>query len=228
MSKRIRLSVSPAEERKTDWSKCFLCQVDTSESLILPEKKKTQKGSGLTTLANNIPQFHMINKMPIPVMAADQPLYAIAKQIQWQWPEQYGEDKFIVMFGGLHIEMASLKLLGDKLKSSGWTEALAEAEVATSGTADSFLSASNVVKTRQAHLITASSLYGLMKDAFSNSEGQFEDKEQELYAFREWCNSRSSQIPQFQFWATVLNLEILVFCFIRAYRESDFQLYRGE
>ena len=67
MSKRIRLSVSPAEERKTDWSKCFLCQVDTSESLILPEKKKTQKGSGLTTLANNIPQFHMINEMPIPI-----------------------------------------------------------------------------------------------------------------------------------------------------------------
>lgn len=168
----------------------------------------------------------LLNPGQTPVMAADQPLYAIAKQIQWQWPETYGENKFIVMFGGLHIEMAALKLLGDLLKGSGWTAALTEAEVATSGTADSFISVSNVAKTRQAHLITACSLYGLMKDAFLNSEGQFEDKEQELDAFRHWCNTRSSQVPQFHFWATILNLELLVFCFIRSYRESDFELYR--
>jgi len=37
------------------------------------------------------------------VMAVDQPLFALAKQIQWQWPNTYGEDKFIVMFGGLYI-----------------------------------------------------------------------------------------------------------------------------
>ena len=37
-----------------------------------------------------------------PVVAADQPLYPLAKQIQWKWPE-HGEDKVIMMFGGLHI-----------------------------------------------------------------------------------------------------------------------------
>ncbi len=35
----------------------------------------------------------------------DQPLFAIAKNIQWKWPLDYGEDKFLIMFGGLHIEM---------------------------------------------------------------------------------------------------------------------------
>ena len=45
-----------------------------------------------------------------PVLAADQPLYAIAKQIQWTWPTTLGEDHFVVMFGGLHIEMAILKV----------------------------------------------------------------------------------------------------------------------
>ena len=80
-------------------------------------------------------------------MAVDQPLFALAKQIQWQWPNTYGEDMFIVMFGGLHIEMAAFRLLGDLLKGSGWTGALTEAGIATSGTADSLLSASRVANT---------------------------------------------------------------------------------
>ena len=37
-------------------------------------------------------------------------LFALAKQIQWTWSESYGEDKLVVMFGGLHIEMAALKI----------------------------------------------------------------------------------------------------------------------
>ena len=110
-------------------------------------------------------------------MAVDQPLFALAKQIQWQWPNTYGEDKFIVMFGGLHIEMAAFRLLGDLLKGSGWTGALIVAEIAMSGTADSFLLASSVAKTRQANLITACALYDLMKSAFNKIEGQFDDKE---------------------------------------------------
>ena len=40
------------------------------------------------------------------VVTFDQPLYALAKQIQFKWPDRYGKDKLVVMFGGLHIEMA--------------------------------------------------------------------------------------------------------------------------
>lgn len=69
-----------------------------------------------------------LNPSQIPVIAADQPLYALAKQIQWHWPD-FGEDKFILMFGGLHIEMAALRSVGTLLKDSGWTNALTEAEI---------------------------------------------------------------------------------------------------
>ena len=51
-----------------------------------------------------------------PVVTFDQPIYALAKQIQFRWPEKYGEDKLVVMFGGLHIEMAALKMLGTGYK----------------------------------------------------------------------------------------------------------------
>ena len=55
------------------------------------------------------------------------------------------------MFGGLHIEMNVLRSLGSLLQDSGWTGALTEAVVATSGTAISFLSVVSITKTRQPH-----------------------------------------------------------------------------
>jgi hypothetical protein len=80
-----------------------------------------------------------LNPGQTPVIAFDQPLYALAKQIQWKWPEKYGEDKFVIMFGGLHIEMAALKTIGDWLQGSGWVQALVHVDITTPGTADSFL-----------------------------------------------------------------------------------------
>ena len=60
------------------------------------------------------------------------------------------------MFGGLHIEMAALKILGDWLDGSGWVQVLVQAEITTLGTADSFQRAPC---TRQAHQVTAAALY---------------------------------------------------------------------
>ena len=89
-----------------------------------------------------------LNPPQIPVIALDQPLFALAKMVQWKWPESYGEQKYVVMFGGLHLEMALWNTLGDFLGSSGWTTALVEAEVASSGVAESFLKASHLTRTR--------------------------------------------------------------------------------
>jgi len=59
-----------------------------------------------------------------PVVTLDQLLFAIAKQIQWQWPDRYGEKKVVVMFGGLHIEMTALKAIGKWLEGSVWAQVL--------------------------------------------------------------------------------------------------------
>ena len=55
-----------------------------------------------------------LNSGRIPVVTFGQPLYAIAKQVQWNWPDQFSEDQFVVMLGGHHT-------LGDWLDGSGWT-----------------------------------------------------------------------------------------------------------
>ena len=55
----------------------------------------------------------------IPFTALDQPLYSLAKQVQWSWPESHDEDKIVVKIGGLHIKMNRLKLFGDWFQGSG-------------------------------------------------------------------------------------------------------------
>ena len=53
-------------------------------------------------------------------ITGDQPRYAFMKQCQWQWPDDVGKDKYVVLVGGLHLEMAVLKMLGQWLDASGW------------------------------------------------------------------------------------------------------------
>ena len=37
-----------------------------------------------------------LNPGQIPVITFDQPLYALAKQIQWKWPDDYGQVRHYV------------------------------------------------------------------------------------------------------------------------------------
>lgn len=70
--------------------------------------------------------------------------------------------------GGLHIEMATLKTLGDWLNGSGWVQALVQADITTPGTADSFLQAAHVTRTRRVHQVTLAVLYILKCRAYDD------------------------------------------------------------
>lgn len=43
------------------------------------------------------------------VIACNQPLFALAKTIQLAWKDRTGDDKLVVMLGGLHIKQVALK-----------------------------------------------------------------------------------------------------------------------
>ena len=77
------------------------------------------------------------------VIAFDQPLYALAKQIKWRFPDMMGEDKLIVMLGGLHIELAVLEAIGSWLLGSGWTEVVAQAGITTTERAESLVTSAH-------------------------------------------------------------------------------------
>ena len=90
----------------------------------------------------------------IPVIACDGPIFAKAKYIRWTWPSTHGEDIMVILFGGPHLEMSMWNMLGYYLAGCGWTVALSEAGIASSGVADGLLNASYLTKTRYAHQIT--------------------------------------------------------------------------
>lgn len=125
-----------------------------------------------------------------PIITADQPIYALAKQVQWHWPEQYGEDNYLVMFRGLHVEITALRSIGTLLHGSGWTGALAEAGVASIGIADSYLSVASVTRTRQMHQVTACGLDELLKAAYTDYYRERADNNEDILGFEEWCESR--------------------------------------
>ena len=165
-----------------------------------------------------------LNPGQTPVITCDQPLYAIAKKIQWQWPETQGERNFVVVLGGLHIEMTAWRTLGDLLDGSGWTRAITQANVASSGTADSFLKASHVSRTRHAHQVTACSLHILMCRAYDEYVEGLTENDTKL-EFHQWRDYKSS-CPHFKYWSLVLKIQLTILLFVRSLREGQFRLYK--
>ncbi|KAL8573037.1 hypothetical protein ACOMHN_010467 [Nucella lapillus] len=106
-----------------------------------------------------------------------------------------------------------------------WVQALVQAEIATAGTADSFLRASHVLRTRRAHQVTAAALYILQHRAYKHyCLGETRDAE-DIPEFEDWCCQRGEDIPQFHYWATVLELELLVQAYVRSLRQGSLMMY---
>ena len=164
---------------------------------------------------------HQLNEDQTPVLTGDQPLYAIAKKLQWTWPELFGEDKFVVMLGAMHAELSGLKALGSWLSGSGWVEMIEEAGIAGQGTSESFLHASHIKRTRHAHEVTAEALYILMQMAYERCKGQDGVPD----TFSDWCIQESTRSPQFLYWNLTLQFEMTLLAFVRACRTSDFEMY---
>ena len=128
---------------------------------------------------------------------------------------------FIILFAGFHIEKASFNTLGDLLDCSGWTEALVQAGVATPGTADSFIKAAHVTRTRW---VTASVLYLLRQECYTKYCDEL-DEGQVTMSVEDWCATRADTSPQSKFWSIILKLEPKIMIYVRSLRERDFMLY---
>ena len=83
-------------------------------SSMLPIRRDNSKSA--TTIRHTMSiiaqVIQCINPGQKPVIVFDQPLYAIAKKLQWYYPHQYGTGKFVIMMGALQIEMSTLSALG--------------------------------------------------------------------------------------------------------------------
>ena len=99
-----------------------------------------------------------------------------------------------------------------------------EADISSPATADSFLKASHLTRTRHAHQVTACSLYFLMNrscDKYAQSLPANEMPE----AFDTWRSRRIQESPQFQYWSKTLEFQLIILSFVRSLRDANFQLY---
>ncbi len=117
-----------------------------------------------------------------------------------------------------------MKLLGDWLRDSGWIAALIDAEVTTPGRAEAMLKGSHVTRTRYAHQVTVLSLSILRREAYMKYTCDCQKNEEEPLSFIAWCK-KGEALPQFKYWQTVYDMEMLLLRFVRSVRVGDFNLY---
>ena len=166
-----------------------------------------------------IKSIHYLNPNQTAVIGFDQPLYALAKKIQWFQLTAYGQQKLVLMLGTLHIKMVMLICLGKWLQDSGWTIPQPNAGITSSGN-DSLISGHDVAKTKYVHQVTASTLCRLMTSAFEHSK-----EEGYTLDFVEWHASNELGNPQFQFWSVAMKMKVDYVLFLWSIKSSNFKFY---
>ena len=108
------------------------------ETKLLPLFSKSSTDSSLVCHAMKIKKpTEFPNPGQPAVMASDQPIYVVAKQLQWMdLHPDISEQHLFVLFCGLHLEKVFLRLVGDVLKNSKWSQVLVHADIFASGVAD--------------------------------------------------------------------------------------------
>ena len=99
--------------------------------------------------------------------------------------------------------------------------ALTDAGIASSGTADSFLKATHLTRTRHAHQVTMLALAKLQREAWQT----FASSNLEDISFEIWRQNMRARSPTFLYWDLIFEFEMMTLIFIRAHRINDFNLY---
>lgn len=110
-----------SKNETTSWSafnsrSCSDMSKYKSKSVMLPLIKNKVNSPSVVrhTMDIVISTTKKINPTQTPVWTGDQPVYAIGKQIQWLYPDKYGEDKLVLILGKT-IDMTFRKLFFEKL-----------------------------------------------------------------------------------------------------------------
>ena len=105
-----------------------------------------------------------LNSNQTPVLTMDQPLSAIAKEIQRLWPDSFCNNKYVIMMGGGGGGGGSSCWDG---RESGWIVLNAKCNHnCWNSVAESFVKASYLGRTRHAHQVTVDALHILQQSAF--------------------------------------------------------------
>ena len=62
--------------------------------------------------------INTLNADQIPVDTADQPIFALTRELMIRFPDKFGPDKYFCLSGSLHVEKSLLIICGQVIKGS--------------------------------------------------------------------------------------------------------------
>ena len=127
-------------------------------------------------------------------------------------PSPSGPDKYVCLFGDLHIELELLRIHGELIKGSG-LDAILESANGTSVVID----VNNNKHARYCLQVAVCAIYRFLVDAHMKDS----DSSTPLH----WLDGRSSTSQMCFYWKIILEFQIHILLFIRAIREGNYKLY---
>ena len=132
-----------------------------------------------------------LNPVQIPVITADQPVYALGNKSNAEELEN------VIRMTGSHIEMLLLSMIKDWLAGSGWCKIFESAEISTPGRIDSFLKAKHVKRSRFTHQVNLATLLELAWQAYQQTQHT---------NYEEWRNEVPALCATAIYWFTEIEL----------------------
>ena len=134
-----------------------------------------------------------------------------------------GDRQFVVLMGGLHIEMVMLNVIGNFLEGNGWVHVMTSENVITEGRAFGLQKGSHISRAQWAHQVTAAALFVVLRRSYDAYHIMTPSSEK--LDFDVWCKDMASDHPQFYYWYQILQLELLFLQFLRSQQEGQFEVY---
>ena len=73
--------------------------------------------------------------------------------------------------------------------------------------------------------VTVAALYILQRRAYDQYSTTNTEDDEHPGSFEDWCSQRERRYPQFQYWTTVLALELSTLIYVRSLREANFSMH---
>ena len=139
----------------------------------------------------------LLNPGQICVDESDQPVYKLSKKLQWRFPDRFGPEKYICLFGSLNLEKSILLLCGSLIEGSGLDKIMASSGLFIVGT-DSLVSVNHIKRTRYCIQVAACVMFSLLTSVHKKSG----DKGPVLH----WLKNQIEESEMCHYWYIIIDL----------------------
>ena len=159
--------------------------------------------------------INTLNPGQIPADTADQPIFALTKELIIRFPDKFGPDKYFCFFESLHIENSLLIICGWVIKGSELDEIMYTCRLSIVG-ADSLVTVNDIKRTRYCLQVGVCVIYSKLKQTHRDNGSD------ELYLL--WLANKTKMNEMCFYWKLILERMIDVLVFIRFLREGKYPL----